>query len=178
MSLLPNQSYANITTPLWVPAGSGGGGGGTGPTGPTGPAGGPTGPTGVQGPTGPTGVNPGGEAFNVNWQYSGGSPPGYAPLTVTSTATPSPDYIFLQARNTNAIGQTQTMYGRFESQNCYLEYALDGQFYLPLIIRSRPLTILGDTTSVLRLTDEIGGGTGVLTVDSNNDLYWNGTKLN
>lgn len=47
MSLLPNQSYANTTTPLWVPAGQGGGGS-TGPTGPSGPTG-TTGPTGASG---------------------------------------------------------------------------------------------------------------------------------
>lgn len=176
MSLLGNQSYANPTTPLWVPAGTGGGGS-TGPTGPTGPAAGPTGPTGPQGPTGPVGVNPGGEAYNVNWLYSGSTTP-TPPLIITADAVPSPDYFFLQARNTNNVGQTQTLYGRFETGQCYLEYALDGVFYLPLNIRSRPLTILGDTTSVLRLTDEIGGGTGVFTVDASNNLYWNGTKLN
>lgn len=45
MSLLGSQVYANATTPLWTPAGSGGG---------------PTGPTGTSGPTGPTGPAGGG----------------------------------------------------------------------------------------------------------------------
>lgn len=189
MSLLSSVVYANPTSPIWASVGSGGGTGptgrtgptgptGAGATGPTGPAGGQTGPTGPQGPTGPVGVNPGGEAYNVNWDWSSGSSPSYAPLQVTASAVPSPDYFFLQARNTNNVGQTQTLYGRFENGECFLEYALDGQFYLPFKIRSRPLTILGDNTSVLRLTNEIGGGTGVFTVDSSNNLYWNGTKLN
>lgn len=57
MSLLINESYANPTTSLWAPIGSGGGGstGPTGPTGPSGGGGGTTGPTGAPGSTGPTG---------------------------------------------------------------------------------------------------------------------------
>jgi hypothetical protein len=175
MSLLSSVVYANPSTPVWAPAGSVGG---TGPTGPTGPAAGPTGPTGVQGPTGPTGVNPGGEAFNVNWTYTSVSAPAYAPLTLDATNVPSPDYTFLQARRYDSGGSSATFYGRYDTGDCFLEYALDGQFYLPLKIRSRPLTVLGDTTSVMRLTDELTGGTGVFTVDASNNLYWNGTKLN
>ena len=175
MSLLNSTVYANPTTSVWAPAGSGSG---TGPTGPTGPAAGPTGPTGVQGPTGPVGVNPGGEAYNVNWLWTNGTSPSNSPLELTANAVPSPDYTFIQARRYDSNGSSATFYGRYGSGECVLEYALDGQFYLPLTIRSRPLTVLGDTTSVMRLTDELTGGTGVFTVDASNNLYWNGTKLN
>ena len=176
MSLLPNQSYANITTPLWVPAGSGGSG--TGPTGPTGPAGGPTGPTGVQGPTGPTGVNPGGNAYDVTWTWSGGSPPANPPLDLTSTTLGLSNIQFLKERITRGDGATQSFYNYTETDGSfYMGYALDGSFWLPMNIRGRPVIILGDNTSVLRLTNE-QGGTGVLTVDASNNLFWNGTKLN
>ena len=165
MSLLGTSVYANPDTPLWIPIG--------GVTGPTGA----TGTTGATGATGPVGVNPGGEAYNVNWTWGDGSSPSYSPLTVTASAVPSPDYFFLQARRSDQYGSTATFYGRFGSGNCFLEYALDGQFYLPLNIRARPLIILGDTTSILQLTDEIGGGSGIFTVDSSNNLYWNGKKV-
>jgi uncharacterized protein (DUF2345 family) len=59
MSLLPSGVYANITTPYWADANTGGGGppGPPGPTGPQGPPGPSTpGPPGPPGPTGPQGI--------------------------------------------------------------------------------------------------------------------------
>ena len=174
MSLVPNQSFVNPTTPLWASAGAGGGA-----TGPTGPAGGPTGPTGPSGPTGPAGVSVGGEASNVNWSWSSGSPPADPPLKLVSTTPGLSNIQFLQSRITRGDGNTQSFYQFTESTgDFYMGYALDGSFWLPMFIRGRPVTILGDSTAVLRLTDEQSGGTGVLTVDSANDLYWNGVKLN
>ena len=173
MSLVPNQSYVNATTPLWAPAGAGGGS-----TGPTGPAGGPTGPTGPSGPTGPPGVSVGGEASNVNWQWASASPPADPPLNLVSTTVGLSNVQFYKARITRGDGATQSFYNFTENTgDFYMGYALDGSFWLPMNIRGRPVIILGDNSSVLRLTNE-QGGTGVLTVDGNYDLYWNGVKLN
>ena len=121
-----------------------------------------------------------GTAFAVDWVWASGNSPTYSPLQVTSLASPSPSFTFLQARRSEpGPNPTQTFYGRFDSNgSCFLEYAWDGFVYLPLFLRGRPITILGDNSAVLRLTDETTGGTGVLTVDASNNLFWNGTQLN
>ena len=120
-----------------------------------------------------------GTAYNVNWNWNSASPPSYSPLRVTANATPSPAYTFLQARRTGAGGETNTFYGRFDSNgNCVLEYAWDNFIYLPMTLNGRPIIIQGDNASVLRLKNEQTGGTGNFTVDASNNLYWNGTKLN
>lgn len=174
MSLIPNQSFVNPTTPLWATTGSGG----SGPTGPTGPAGGPTGATGPQGPTGPPGVSVGGQAYDVDWQWASGTPPPQPPINLVSTIPGLSNVEFYKARITRGDSATQTFYNYTESDGSFfMGYALDGSFWLPINLRGRPVIILGDNSSVLRLTNE-QGGTGNLTVDASNNLYWNGTKLN
>lgn len=121
-----------------------------------------------------------GAASTVNYIWNNASSPVVPPIQTNATYSPSPAYTFLQARRTEpGPNPTQTFYGRFDSNgNCFLEYAWDGFIYLPMFLRGRPITILGDNSAVVRLTDESTGGTGVLTVDASNNLFWNGTQLN
>ena len=121
-----------------------------------------------------------GVASSVNAIWNNASSPVTPLIQTNATYTPSPAYTFLQARRSEpGPNPTQTFYGRFDSNgNCFLEYAWDGFIYLPMFLRGRPVTILGDNSAVLRLTDETTGGTGVLTVDASNNLFWNGTQLN
>lgn len=128
---------------------------------------------------GPDG-GPNWEGTPFPWVWTNAIAPTVPPLSLTSTNPVGLPYTFLQARRTIAgPNPTQTFYARFDvGGNVVLEHLWDGFIVLPLTINARPLRVIGDDTSTLTLSNEQSGGSGVLTVDAANDLYWNGVKLN